>query len=78
VPLTSSPGTSCTPWSVRTGETSPPTAELFAGGPAPMEWLGSHQPPFFPDDVAEKLLRTLEDLPNRDPAAKDDMPVSRS
>jgi hypothetical protein len=54
------------------------TAELFAGGPAPMEWLGSHQPPFFPDDVAEKLLRTLEDLPNRDPAAKDDMPVSRS
>jgi hypothetical protein len=54
------------------------TAELFAGGPAPMEWLGSDQPPFFPDDVAEKLLRTLEDLPNRDPAAKDDMPVSRS
>lgn len=50
------------------------TAELFAGGPAPMEWLGSDQPPFFPDDVAKKLLRTLEDLPNRDPAAKDTCP----
>ena len=24
------------------------TAELFAGGPAPMEWLGSDHPPFFP------------------------------
>lgn len=55
VPLTSSPGTSCTPWSVRTGDLAA-TAELFAGGPAPMEWLGSDQPPFFPDDVAEKLL----------------------
>ena len=54
------------------------TAELFAGGPAPLEWLGSDHPPFFPDDVAEKLLRALEDPPKGDPAAKDDMPVSRS
>jgi len=30
------------------------TAELFAGDPAPMGWLGSDHPPFFPDDVAEK------------------------
>jgi hypothetical protein len=51
------------------------TAELFAGGPAPLEWLGSDHPPFFPDDVAE---RALEDPPKGDPAAKDDMPVSRS
>ena len=54
------------------------TAELFAGGPAPMKWLGSDHPPFFPDDVAEKLPRALEDPPKGDPAAKDDMPVSRS
>ena len=54
------------------------TAELFAGGPAPLEWLGSDHPPFFPDDVAEKLLRALEDRPKGDPAAKDDMPVLRS
>lgn len=78
VPLTSSPGTSCTPWSVRTGETSPPPQNCLLAVRLP--WSGSAvtKPPFFPDDVAEKLLRTLEDLPNRDPAAKDDMPVSRS
>ena len=50
------------------------TAELFAGGPAPMKWLGSDHPPFFPDDVAEKLLRALEDRPKGDSAVKDDMP----
>ena len=54
------------------------TAELFAGGTAPMGWLGSDHPPLFPDDVAEKLLRALEDPPEGDPAAKDDTPVSRS
>jgi len=43
-----------------------------------MEWLGSDHPPFFPDDVAENLLRALEDPPKGDPAAKDDMPVSSS
>ena len=43
-----------------------------------MEWLGSDHPPLFPDDVAEKLLRALEDPPKGDPAAKDDTPVSRA
>jgi hypothetical protein len=49
------------------------TAELSAGSAAPMEWLGSDHPPFFPDDVSEKLLRASEDTPKGDPAAKDDM-----
>ena len=78
MPLTSRPRTSCTPWSVRTGETSPPPQNCLLAARLPWEWLGSDHPPFFPDDVAEKLLRALEDPPKRDPPAKDDMPVSRS
>jgi hypothetical protein len=60
------------------GETSLPPQNCLLAPPAPTEWLGSDHPPLFPDEVAEELLRALEDPPKGDPAAKDDMPVSRS
>jgi hypothetical protein len=41
------------------------TAELFAGSPAPMKWLGSDHRPFFSNDINRETAENVEEPPRR-------------